>query len=141
QVKCVLKVRAPFSERVLALKGRTYGCRKPTRGAAGSTDLRPETGPDPRGTGQPTRVTIEPQSRGSAGSSTTIDRKPRVSCTGGVLRERTCVCPRNYKAIRAGKNEWRCVRSAIIDPPKKGNHGSAASSAPAAGARKTNGEA
>jgi hypothetical protein len=30
-----------------------------------------------------------------------------------------CHCPRTHKAVHAGKNAWRCVRSAVFDPPRK----------------------
>ena len=33
-------------------------------------------------------------------------------------QELACACDRGEKPVKAGKNAWRCVKIAVIDPPR-----------------------
>jgi hypothetical protein len=93
----------------------TFQCHRPSDASA-ADDLVPETRPDPKGP-RPPRIVIDPPKGDPSG--TVIVDPPRLSCAGGVLRAGRCLCPRTHKAVHAGKNAWRCVRSVGIDPPRK----------------------
>lgn len=121
QVNCALKTRAPMPVRVLALKGNTYECHRPS-GAASSADLLPETRPDPTRPSRHGRVVIDSPPTapsGPEGPGKVIDTGPRISCAGGVVRNRRCFCPSTHKAVEAGQDALRCIRAATADPPQK----------------------
>jgi hypothetical protein len=116
QVSCALKTRDPLPVKVLALEGSKYACHKPAD-LPGSADFVPETRPDPAGP-RPPRIVIDPP-HGSSDPDRPgkIVDPPRLSCAGGTPRYGQCQCPSTHKAVRAGKNAWRCVR-AVVDPPR-----------------------
>ena len=120
QVNCALKTRAPMPVKVLALRGQTYECHKPA-GSSGSGDLVPETRPDPQSPRVPGLVAVDPPRvpPDRTGSDKTGDPPARIACAGGVVKKGECRCPRTHKAVHAAKNAWRCVNSAVIDPPRK----------------------
>lgn len=121
-VSCALKTRSPMPVRVLALKGNTYECHKRS-GIGGSSDLLPETRPDPTRPNPPGRIVADPPptlpNGRPEGPGKVIDTPSRISCTGGVVRNRRCFCPSTHKAVEAGRNAWRCIRAATADAPRK----------------------
>jgi hypothetical protein len=44
--------------------------------------------------------------------------QPKIACAGGTVRNGACVCGRGEKPVKAGKDAWRCVKIAVIDPPR-----------------------
>ena len=58
-------------------------------------------------TTEPTRP-IDPQ--------TGSDDTASISCDGGTVKDDACQCPRTHKAVKAGKNAWRCKKFVVIDP-------------------------
>jgi hypothetical protein len=49
--------------------------------------------------------------------STAVVDPVKISCANGVVKDGACACEPNFKPVKAGKNAWRCVRSAV-DPKK-----------------------
>jgi hypothetical protein len=45
-------------------------------------------------------------------------RASRIGCVNGTVKNGTCVCPRGHTRTVIGKNAWRCVKTAVIVPPK-----------------------
>jgi hypothetical protein len=100
QVNCALKTRKPIDVKVLAVKGHTFRCVKPT-GVTESDALTPETRPEPKKTDKPA-----------------IAAEPPIGCANGKVKDGTCVCSRGHKRIVIGKNAWRCIKTVVIVPPK-----------------------
>lgn len=130
QVNCALKRIAPGKPEVHTLKGHLFQCVTPT-GVPGSSDLAPDPGRSeplgPRGSGP--LVVHPPRTPGDAdGPGKVADPVPRISCAG-VVRNGQCFCPRTHKAVEAGNNAWRCIRSVVVDPPRTNNGGRAGTSA------------
>lgn len=140
-VNCALKTRAPLPVKVLALKGNKYECHRPS-GVSGSNDLAPETRPDPAGP-RPDRAVLDPPRVPSdpPGPGLVGDPGRRISCSGGTVRNGRCLCPRTHMAVQAGSTAWRCVRSAIVDPPRRSGPGKAGSSAVGSGPKRQNAQA
>ncbi len=103
QVNCALKTVAP-EKKLLKLKGHLFRCVK-VAGPVGPSDLTPETRPDAKDPRAPVVV---------------IDPSPQISCANGVIKDDACLCPRTHKRVKAGKNAFRCVRTAVVDPAPGG---------------------
>jgi hypothetical protein len=118
RVTCALRTRIAGKLKPLDGASMTFQCHRPSDASA-AADLVPETRPDPKGPHAP-RIVIDPPHPSKDGpSGKVIVDPPRLSCAGGVVRSGRCHCPRTHKAVHAGKNVWRCVRSVSIDPPRK----------------------
>lgn len=129
-VRCALRTRKPLPFKVLAGDKRTYECHKPTD-VSGSDDLAPETRPDSHDPRAPVVVIDPPRpSDDSGGPGKTIDPGPQISCAGGVVKKDECLCPRTHKVVAAGKNAFRCVRTAVIDPVKSDQGGKTTDATP-----------
>jgi hypothetical protein len=129
-VNCALKTRPPLPVKVLALKGNKYACHRPSP-VSGTSDLAPETRPDPREPSTPDRVVTDPPPASSdpPRPGKVADPAQLIACAGGVVRNGQCHCPRTHKAVLAGRNAWRCVRTAVIDRLRASDNGKAGSSA------------
>jgi hypothetical protein len=99
---CVLKTVAPGKPNVHTLKGHIFQCVRPTD-VGGSDDLAPDPRPDPQKPDKPGLSVAD----------------PKISCANGRVKDGACVCDRTQKAIKAGKDAWRCVKTVVIDPPRK----------------------
>jgi hypothetical protein len=139
RVTCVLRTRIAGKLKPLDGASMTFQCHRPSDASA-ADDLVPETRPDPKGP-RPPRILIDPPRppKGDPSGKVIVD-PPRLSCAGGVVRAGRCLCPRTHKAVHAGNNAWRCVRSVTIDPPRKlqvkGARSQKATKAAAKGAKK-----
>jgi hypothetical protein len=49
--------------------------------------------------------------------------QPKIACAGGTVRNGACACGRGGKPVRTGKDAWRCVKVAVIDPPRNKDSG------------------
>jgi hypothetical protein len=117
RVTCVLRTRIAGKLKPLDGASMTFQCHRPS-GASAADDLVPETRPDPKGPRLPLIVVDPPRPPKGPFGPVIVD-PPRLSCAGGVVMAGRCHCPRTHKAVHAGKNAWRCVRSAVFDPPRK----------------------
>jgi hypothetical protein len=98
--KCALKTVAPGKPKVHTLKGHSFQCVR-TTGVGGADDLTPDPRPDPQAPEKPV-VVIDPP-------------LPQIRCSGGAVKDGTCVCEPAFKPVKAGKDAWRCVRT-VVDP-------------------------
>jgi hypothetical protein len=103
KANCALKTVAPGKPKVHTVKGHLFQCVKPT-GVSGSSDLAPETKPDPKAPSGPAKAIVT---------------EPKISCAGGEVENGKCKCEANFKPVKAGKKAWRCVKVAAVDGPKK----------------------
>jgi hypothetical protein len=101
--KCALKTVAPGKPKVHALKGHLFQCVGRTD-VGGPADLTPDTPSDPVKPDKPGATIVDPV-------------KPEISCTNGVVKNRTCACEPHFKPVKAGKNAWRCVVDAGPEKP------------------------
>ncbi len=109
QVTCALRTRIGGVLKPLDGASMTFACHKPT-GVSGSDDLASEMQPDPQAPDKPGIIVIDPPRQ--------IDEdepEPEISCAGGTVKGGDCVCDRTHKAVKTGKNAWRCVK-VVVDP-------------------------
>lgn len=118
RVTCVLRTRIAGKLKPLDGDSKTFQCHRPADVSA-TDDLVPVTRPDPKGPRPPLIVIDPPRPPKVDPPGKAIVDPPRLSCAGGVVNGGQCLCPRTHKAVHAGKNAWRCVRSATVDPPRK----------------------
>jgi hypothetical protein len=85
-----------------------------TTGVGGSDDLTPDTQPDPQKPDKPGKIVIDPPRD---------TNEPTIRCAGGAVKDGAFVCERTMKPVKAGKNAWRCVKVAVIDPPRHKDSG------------------
>lgn len=105
QVTCVLRTRIGGVLKPLDGASKTFQCHKTTDTGA-STDLAPDTRPDPQKPDKPSIVVVDPP-------------RPTIGCVNGVVRNGACECQSGYKPVKAGKNAFRCMKTVVIDPPRK----------------------
>jgi hypothetical protein len=103
QVTCTLRTRIGGKLTSLDGASKTFQCIKPTS-VSGSDELAPETKPDPKKPDKP--------------GLTVIDPEPPITCAKGKVKNDACVCGRGREPVKAGANAWRCVKTAVTDPPK-----------------------
>ena len=98
---------------------KTFQCHK-TTGASATDDLVPEPSPVPQKPGKPGKVVIDPASKPDAQiADDIVVTGSRISCANGTVKNGACTCARTDKPVKAGKNAWRCVKSVVVDPPRK----------------------
>ena len=123
QVTCVLRTRIGGVLKPLDGASKTFQCHKATDTGA-STDLAPDTRPDAQKPDKPsTSVVIPVRPDGprpeKPGTAVADPPRPTISCVNGVVRNGACECQSGYKPVKAGKNAFRCMKTVVIDPPRK----------------------
>jgi len=139
QVTCVLRTRIDGKLKPIDGASKTFQCHRPTDAGA-TNDFVPETRPDAQGAHNPDKVVIDPPrlpngprqpdevvidpprspSNPTSDDAVVTGGKTEMSCSGGTVRNGECLCPRTHKAVSAGTNAFRCVKSVVIDPVKPG---------------------
>ena len=122
QVTCVLRTRIGGVLKPLDGASKTFQCHKPIDVDA-STDLVPDTPPDPQKPGKPDKVVdpVKPNPQQPDKPSIVVVDLPRptISCANGKVKGDACECEPHFKPVKAGKNAWRCVRSTVDPKPEK----------------------
>jgi len=127
--RCKLKTKEGKHWKTHTSKGHTFRCRTPIVGT-GSDNLVHGTNP-PSGTpSSPVILTPAPlnndkvividppRTPDKSGPRRIIDPARRISCAGGTVKNKTCTCDRMHKAVKVRKNDWRCIKSVMVDPAK-----------------------
>jgi hypothetical protein len=101
---CTLNTVAPYGQKTHTTKGHVFQCVT-TSVDTGVDGLAPEPASEPKS--EPAKPDVPK----------IATEPPKIACANGTVKNGACLCPRGFDRTAAGKNAWRCVKTAIVVPP------------------------